>query len=115
MNGTRFSLEVQHQIHERMARLEELANDLMYSWDRRIRGLFVRLDPDLWERCGHNPKLLLKRIAQERLNAAAEDSIFIEDMNRALSAYDTYHSEGVRPAVTPHLDAENDLVAYFCF
>ncbi|HHM05863.1 MAG TPA: glycosyltransferase family 1 protein [Gammaproteobacteria bacterium] len=114
MNGTRFSLEVQPQIPKRLARLEELANDLMYSWDRRIRGLFVRLDPDLWERCGHNPKLLLKRIAQERLNAAAKDRIFIEDMNRALSAYDTYHQESVRPGITPHLDAESDLVAYFC-
>ena len=53
MTGTRFSLEVQPSIPERIKRLEELANDLLYSWDSQVRQLFVRLDQDLWERCGH--------------------------------------------------------------
>ena len=114
MTGTRFSLEVQAQLPARLQRMDELANDLLYSWDRRVRGLFVRLDPDLWEQCGHNPKTFLRRVSQARLNATAEDRVFVEDFNRALSAYDTYRQEGMRPEVTPHLDAQNDLIAYFC-
>jgi len=114
MSGTRFSVEVQPTLPERLQRLEELSNDLVYSWDRRVRGLFVRLDKELWEQCGHNPKLFLRRVAQNRLDEAAEDRVFVEDFNRALSAYDTYQQEHTRSIVTPHLDPDRDLVAYFC-
>ncbi|MEK7323273.1 MAG: alpha-glucan family phosphorylase [Pseudomonadota bacterium] len=114
MMGTRFSIEVQAALPARLRRLEELANDLLYSWDRRVRGLFVRLDPELWEQCGHNPKTFLRRVSQARLNATADDRVFVEDFNRALSAYDTYRQEGMRPEVAPHLDAKQDLIAYFC-
>ena len=47
--GTSFALEVQPRIPERLARLEELANNLWYSWHRQTRALFARLNPALWE------------------------------------------------------------------
>jgi len=114
MTGTCYSLEVQPILPERLARLKELANDLLYSWDRQVRGLFYRLDSDLWERCGHNPKVFLRRISQQRLEEAANDRIFLEDYNRALSVYDTYHQDHMLEEVQRHLDPERDLVAYFC-
>src|SRR3569833_3400764 len=77
LSGSCFSIEVRPTLPPRLQRLEELANDLMYSWDRRVRGLFVRLDPALWQDCGHRPKAFLRRVAQERLDAAAEDRVFI--------------------------------------
>lgn len=114
MSGTCYSLEVQSNIPDRLTRLTELANDLLYSWDRQVRGLFYRLDPILWEQCGHNPKVFLRRVSQERLEEAAQDRIFLEDYHRALSVYDTYHQDHMPSAVHEHLDPENDLVAYFC-
>ena len=114
MSGTSFQIEVRPRIPARLSRLPELANDLMYSWDRRVRGLFVRLDPGLWERCGHNPKLFLRRVAQEKLDAAADDRVYMEDFNRALSVYDVYHGDVTHPQVRDHLDPAHDLVAYFC-
>jgi len=42
MNGTRFSLEVQPTVPEPIKGLEELAGNLMYSWDSKIRRLFGR-------------------------------------------------------------------------
>ncbi|MFA7388254.1 MAG: alpha-glucan family phosphorylase [Thiohalobacteraceae bacterium] len=114
MVGTRFSIEVQPQLPARLGRLQELAEDLLYSWDRQVRGLFYRLDPELWESCGHNPKLFLRRVSQRRLEEAAEDRVFMEDYNRALSAYDTYHKETLPTGIEEYLDPEIDLVAYFC-
>ncbi len=114
MTGTRYSLEVQPRIPERLARLTELANDLLYSWDRQVRSLFFRLDRDLWDACGHNPKVFMRRIATERLEEAAQDRIFMEDFNRALSGYDTYHQDPLRPEIEPRLDPKADLIAYFC-
>ena len=114
MQSTRFLLEVQPVIPARLARLSELASDLLYSWDRAVRGLFYRLDPELWGRCGHNPKVFLRRVSQERLNEAAEDRIFLEEYNRVLSAYDTYNLERSVPSVESYLDPAQDIVAYFC-
>ena len=114
MPGTRYTLEVQPIIPQRLKRLQELANDLLYSWDREVRGLFFRLDRDLWESCGHNPKVFLRRVAQKRLNTAAEDRVFVEDFNRVLSVYDTYHQERAQADILQYLDPKEDLVAYFC-
>jgi starch phosphorylase len=114
MTGTRFPLEVQPSIPPRLARLSELANDLLYSWDRQVRGLFFRLDRELWEACGHNPKVFLRRVAQDKLDAAVDDRIFMEDYNRALSVYDVYLESPMRAEIAEDVDPENDLVAYFC-
>ena len=93
MTGTRYTLEVRPQIPERLAGLNELANNLIYSWDRRLRSLFARLDFELWNTCGHNPKIFLRRVSQETLDKAVEDRLFIEDYNRVMSAYASYQTE----------------------
>jgi len=114
MPGTQFTLEIQPVIPVQLKRLDELANDIRYSWDSQIRSLFVRLDPVLWVECGHNPKVFLRRIAQDKLEAALQDQIFMRDYGTALSAYDAYNNQSMRPEVAALLDPEKDLVAYFC-
>jgi starch phosphorylase len=76
--------------------------------------LFFRLDPKLWEDCRHKPKVFLRRVSQQRLEEAAEDRIFLEDYNRALSVYDTYRQEPIRSDIQELLDPTEGLVAYFC-
>ncbi|ROR32811.1 alpha-glucan family phosphorylase [Inmirania thermothiophila] len=114
MQGTRYVLEVQPRIPERIERLAELADDLFYSWDRGVRGLFRRLDSALWDACNHNPKVFLRRVAQKRLEEAAQDRVFLEDYRRVLSAYETYLQEQVQSDVGLLFDPQRDLVAYFC-
>ncbi len=111
--GTSYSLEVHPKIPPRLARLEELAGNLWYSWDRATRALFARLDPRLYDATGHCPKALLKRIDQQRLLDAADDPIFLSSFHRVLSAFDTYHSERFFKRNAAALGT-NDLVAYFC-
>lgn len=113
MNGTRFSLEVQPRLPEKITRLEELANDLFYTWDRSVRALFFGMNSELWEDVGHNPKLFLRRVSQQTLDEAAENRIFMDNYRRALMTYDEYKHQPMRPEVT-QLDPEKDLVAYFC-
>lgn len=114
MTGTLYTLEVRPTLPERLARLEELSNDLLYSWDRAVRRLFFRLDRDLWASCGHNPKIFLHRVSQKRLEQASNDPIYLEDYNRVLSVYDSYHSDKSKPVIDEILDPERDLIAYFC-
>jgi starch phosphorylase len=113
--GTEYNLDVNPIIPQRLARLEELANNLWYSWDiMPTRALFSRLDPVLWNSVGHSPKALLKRVDQQRLNDAAEDKLFLDNYNRVLSAYDSYHGAQTRREAAEVPLAPSELVAYFC-
>jgi starch phosphorylase len=115
MPGTRFSLEVQPRIPPELQGLERLANNLIYSWERGVRGLFFRLDCELWEECGHNPKVFLRRVGQDRMEKAASDPVFLQDFRGVMSAYDSYLEFRKRPDRDRSLLVEDrDLVSYSC-
>ena len=111
--STSYILEVRPRIPARLARLEELANNLWYSWDLPTRDLFFHIHRDLWDEVGQNPKAFLHSVDEQRLIDASEDPIFLVSYNRVLAVYDSYH---VKPARNSHTGgfAESDLVAYFC-
>ncbi len=114
MPGRRILLEVQPRIPPALARLEDLSNNLVYSWDRRIRALFARLDRQLWVACGASPRLFLRRVSQAVLDEAASDRNYLEEYRRVLGSFDAYMDRGIRPECARYLDQERDLVAYFC-
>src|SRR3954468_1853238 len=111
--GTRYQLEVNPKIPKRLARLEELAGNLWYSWDRAPRGICARLNPQLWDAVGHNPKAMLKRIDEQRLVDAASDPAFLDSLTRVLGAFDAYLAE---PPFRNHAGQlkSDELIAYFC-
>ena len=112
MAGTLFQLEVNPKLPPRLERLDELANNLWYSWDRPTRTLFARLGSKLWSAVGHSPKAFLKRVDQDSLDKAAKDPAFLGALGHVLSAFDSYHDrpQGGEDAALP----ENGLIAYFC-
>ena len=113
MPGTRYQLEVNPEIPENLSRLQQLANNLWYSWDRPTRALFARLSPGLWRATQHSPKAFLKRIEQRRIDDAGEDPVFLGTLHRVLSTYDAYQT--TTPLTQQKLGlGSNDLIAYFC-
>ncbi len=114
MTGTIYQIEVNPQLPERLERLEELANNLWYSWDRPAQGLFASLSHPLWQATNHNPKAFLKRADQKRLEATAENPVFLGALNRVLSAYDGYHEMPGLAHVHGQHFRDDDLIAYFC-
>ncbi len=112
MAGTLYQLEVNPKLPARLARLEEISNNLWYSWDRPTRLMFARLGQKLWGAVGHSPKAFLKRVDQHRLDEAAKDPVFLGTLAQVLSAFDNYH-ENRRPE-HGHGLPEGGLIAYFC-
>jgi len=109
-----YFVEIQPRIPADLERLQALAEDLYFSWDRQSRDLFYSLDPDLWEHCRHNPKVFLRRVSQQILEEAASDRTFMEEYHRTLANYDTYLTEitALKQSQAPVPGTE--LVAYFC-
>jgi starch phosphorylase len=114
MSGTRFSIEIQPVLPKRLRRLEELANDLYYSWDRGARGLFRHLDPDCWNASLRHPKVFLRRVPQHKLDAAARDPMFLTEYRRVLTGYDTYLGQKPHKLFEKFIHPSQDLIAYFC-
>ncbi len=113
MPGSTYLLEVNPRIPQRLARLEEIAMDLWYSWNQPARNLLAQLDEALWESCNRSPRAFLKRVNQSKLDAAADDPAFIGEYNRIVAAYDEYRSRNRRSLGAERLGPD-DLVAYFC-
>ena len=116
MPPQRYSIEVQAHLPERLSGLNILANNLLYAWDRRIRRVFRHMDPLLWDTCGHNPKVFLRRISQQRLCDLLDDINFIEEYEYALSVSSHYQDQTRRlhPKLAPLLNPTEDVIAYFC-
>jgi starch phosphorylase len=111
--GSRFSIEIRPVLPKRFARLEELADDLYFSWNRNVRGLFWHLDKDCWNACLHNPKVFLRRVRQSSIDAAANDPILLTEYRNVLTTYDTYKEQKPTISISEYLDEDQDLVAYF--
>ncbi len=88
-----------------IARMSDLAYNVLWSWDHTVRSLFRRLDSALWRNCGHNPVLMLGRVPQATLERAAADPRFLAAYRRACDRYSTYLE---RPEL-----ADSRLIAYF--
>lgn len=65
-----------------LAPLGDLALNLRWSWHADTRGLFRRLDPELWRRTGGDPVRLLAEAPPERLAGLAADPSFLADLER---------------------------------
>ena len=111
--STSYTLEVRPKIPARLSRLEELANNLWYSWDLPTRDLFSYINRDMWDQVGQNPKAFLRTVDEQSMVTASVDQVFLEHYHRTLAAYDAYHTKPVHNKHTEGL-AENDLIAYFC-
>lgn len=87
-----FKFNVVPNIPERLSKLLEIANNMWWSWDSEAIELFFRMDRDLWVECGQNPRLLLGRIEQDRLNALAKNDSFLAHMDRVYARLQNYMS-----------------------
>ncbi|MDH4299795.1 MAG: alpha-glucan family phosphorylase [Dehalococcoidia bacterium] len=81
------------KIPERISRLEELANNLWWSWHTQARALFRTLDYPLWRLSGHNPVRQLHEISSDKLAAAVADPAFIKLYDSVMSAFDADMSD----------------------
>lgn len=75
---------------EELAPLKELAYNLWHAWNPEALTLFMRVDRELWEKCNHNPVLMLGRVEQDRLNKLAKDDGFLIHLKRVSDEFHRY-------------------------
>jgi starch phosphorylase len=98
---------------ERLARLEDLATDIWWSWNPDGRQVFRRLDYPLWRATEHNPVRMLWLIPREKLEAAAADPEFLLLYDRAAAALDATRSTADTWWSTRFGQLDGQSIAYF--
>lgn len=114
MDSSHYSLEVKPEIPETIAGLQGLSENLLYSWQGSIRALFSQLDRPLWLACKQNPKLFLRRIDEQLLNAAARDDAYLQKYHQVVQWSHNYCQAEGEPQALSYALPDNTLVAYFC-
>lgn len=69
--------------------LAELALDVRWTWDYTSDKLWTMLDPDIWGQT-RNPRSVLQYVSHERLDQAARDPVFREELQQVVAARRNY-------------------------
>jgi len=89
--------------------LNNLAHDLLWTWEPRIEAVFRTLDAERWEATRQNPVLMLRQLGDEGLARAGERDEVRKALEVAKTARKEYYDR--RPAF---MDARAPMVvAYF--
>ena len=83
-------ITVNPQLPKRINRLEEIANNLWWSWNTDFLKLFKEIDIDLWETCERNPVKFLKLVDQKRLEEFETNEEFLKVYDKLVTDYDNY-------------------------
>src|SRR4029077_7541503 len=99
-----------------LAPLRELSWNYWWSWAPDGAEVFRDLDPNLWQQCEQNPRLLLTQISDLRLAQVATDPSFADRVSQLYRRFTEYMSD-TKP--WPKLPLASDItrqnpVAYFC-
>ena len=94
--------------------LQELGNDLWWSWNEIGRRPFAMLDPMLWEATRHAPLTMLQKCDPARMHVRLEDSEFQSTLHKAITAREKYYKTNTWFNRIASNEDKNMLVAYFC-
>ena len=107
-------ITVNPQLPKRINRLDEISNNLWWSWNTDFLELFKQIDKNLWYEVGRNPVKFLKLVSQERLEELAEDADFLKKYDKSVSDFDNYmHSTNTWYDNKYPNTRDKNLIAYF--
>jgi starch phosphorylase len=100
--------------------LERLSRNYWWSWSAEGAGVFRDLDPELWNDCEHNPRLLMEKVSELRRAEMATDPVYIERVRELAEKFDSYMKFKPELSASWSNAAANSVispehpVAYFC-
>src|SRR5256886_10759456 len=89
--------------------MNNLAYDLLWTWQPAIQNLFRTVDPERWEQTRQNPVLLLSQLGDDGLKEALKRDDVNKALDEAKAAFRLYYDRN-----PPFLDAHAPMViGYF--
>ena len=82
-------ISVKSHLPESLNKLEEIAQNIWWSWDSNAKSLFRQIDRKAWSEASSNPVLLLNILNYEKLISMGQDTEFIKKVD---AVYDNFQS-----------------------
>ncbi len=96
---------VKSNLPESLNKLEELAQNIWWSWNSDAKKLFREIDRPIWKEAESNPVQLLNLLNYEKLVALGEDKEFTRKVDHIYDAFKDYMNEPT--------DSSRPSIAYF--
>ena len=94
--------------------LNELSDDLWWSWNEIGRRPFAMIDPRLWDATRHSPKKMLEQSDPARLDIRLDSQEFQHAVDRAMTEREKYYERNTWFQRIATEDDRDMQVAYFC-
>ncbi|MFZ4463055.1 MAG: alpha-glucan family phosphorylase [Bacteroidales bacterium] len=89
--------------HE-LVKLQELSQNLWWSWNYEAIALFESIDPVAWQDAEHNPITLMEGLSKRQMEGLEKNADFVNRLNKVYGDFQNYMEE--KPV-------SEDIIAYF--
>ncbi len=87
-----------------LKKLQELAQNLWWSWNYEAIALFESIDPIAWEKFEQNPIPMMESLSMKQMEALEKNTEFVKRLNKVYEDFKNYMSQG---------PADEHKIAYF--
>ncbi len=92
-NPTWKKIIVESALPAELASLRTISRNLWWVWNIDARALFNEIDPVIWEKCEHNPIILLEQTSHDRFVELKSDEAFVLRMKSVEIQFNKYLKE----------------------
>lgn len=100
-------------IPKRLQGLEELAENLWWSWHPAARMVFKTLNRQIWKESIHNPDKTLRELSTEVLEEASKDKEYLRHYDLVLSRFRKYMAQKECSILSDSCIVDHPTIAYF--
>ncbi len=83
-------INVKSHLPESLSKLDEIAQNIWWSWDSKAKNLFRHIDREAWIDAASNPVLLLNILNYEKLVSLGENAEFIKQVDTVYEDFKNY-------------------------
>lgn len=84
---------IKSKLPENLNKLEEMAQNIWWSWDSEAKKLFREIDRPVWKEAASNPVQLLNLLNYDKLDQLANNPEFIEKVDNVYAKFKAYMNE----------------------
>ncbi len=106
-------ITVKPQLPESISKLNDIANNVWWTWNINCLKLFEDIDIELWEKVNKNPIKFLKHANQDKLNLKAVDPEFLNKYDTIVSYFDGYMNNNNTWFLENYPHYKDNIIAYF--
>ncbi len=97
--------EIKSDLPKQFEGLQEIANNLWWTWNYDASAMFKRIDVDLWRDKRYNPRVFLEEVSIDRMKELENDNEFCQLYNRVYNNFKKY--------MDASKDKKSPQIAYF--